>query len=171
MGDHQLMAMTDGHDPIKILLGSHLCRGVMGVAEHEQFELIPKRRRDGGHIWAPILISGERQGTESGTRQMQATAVGWVAGIQMQCGIPWVQHGKRQMGRAFLRSNQQLNFTIRIHRNVEALPAPICDGLMKRSCRGLEAIGGTSRLGDRGRHGLQHWGWWLEIRRTDRQVD
>ena len=58
--------------------------------------------------------------------------MGRITGVQMQGSVTGIKHRQRQMGGSFLGSHQQLDFMIRIHCNVEAMPTPVRDGGMER---------------------------------------
>ena len=85
----------------------------------------------------------------AGSRKMQATGMGRIAGIQMQGSVSRIQHRQRQMGGSFLGSHQKLDLMIRIHRNVEAVATPVRHGGMERPQTGLKAIGAAAGIQDR----------------------
>jgi hypothetical protein len=71
-----------------------------------------------------------------------------------------IQNGKGKMSRAFLRTHEELNFSVGVDDNSKTLPTPISDSSMKGLDPCLEAVARAGGLenscGDR----LQHLLWW-----------
>ena len=81
----------------------------------------------------------------------------------MQSRITWIQHREGKVSGAFLRPHQELNVSIRIHRDTEPLRTPIGHCGAKWSGTSLQAIPGAGRLIDRNGHGLEHFSWRTEV--------
>ena len=75
--------------------------------------------------------------------------MGRITGVQMQSSITGIKQRQRQVGGSFLRSHQQLDLMIRIHRDVEAMATPVRDCGMERPQSGLKAIGAAVERHDR----------------------
>jgi hypothetical protein len=89
----------------------------------------------------------------------------------MQSRISIIQNGKGKVSRAFLRTNEELNFTVGLDDNTKTLPAPISDSSMKGLDPCLEAVARTGWLenscGDR----LQHLLWRSQVGRPDGKIN
>ena len=89
--------------------------------------------------------------------------MGGVRRIKNQGLITWVQHSKREMGGPFLRSNQEKNLTLRIHRHTQSLFTPGCGCLPKRGRCRVQTVSRASWLLEVVLHGLHSGGRWEQI--------
>ena len=128
MGDHQLVPHPLRHHLIEKILISNPGGRIVGVTENEQAEAIPGTAGEGLQIGTPTVGLAEGEGLNVGVGQDQASPVGGVAGIQQQGCISGIQHGKRQVRRSLLRTDEQLNLAIRINGHAETAVAPCGDG-------------------------------------------
>ena len=98
------------------------------LPNHEQAEAIPGTGGKGLQIGTPIVGLAQGKGLNVGVSQHQASTVGGVAGIQHQSCISGIQHRKRQVCRPLLRTDEQLNLTVRINGDIETTAAPLGHG-------------------------------------------
>ena len=89
----------------------------------------------------------------------------------MQGRISIIQNGKWKMGRAFLRANQELDFSVGVYINSKPLPTPISDSSMKGLDPCLEAVARAGGVKNGPSYRLQHLLGWSQIRRADGEVD
>jgi hypothetical protein len=84
----------------------------------------------------------------------------WITGIKMQSRISMIQNGKGKMSRAFLRTHEELNFSIGVDDNSKTLPTPISDSSMKGLHPCLKAVARAGGLENSCGNRLQHLlGW------------
>ena len=80
--------------------------------------------------------------------------MGGVRRIKNEGLITWVSDRQWEMGGPLLRSNQEKNLTLRIHRHIQTLLAPGCCCLSKRGCCCVQAVGRAPWLLEVIPHGL-----------------
>jgi hypothetical protein len=95
----------------------------------------------------------------------------WITGIKMQGRISMIQYGKRKMSRAFLRTHEELNFSVGVDDNSKTLPAPISNSSMKGLDPCLEAVTRTGGLKNSCGYRLQYLFWWSEIGRSNGKIN
>tara|TARA_B100001564_G_scaffold333206_1_gene320698 strand:- start:570 stop:827 length:258 start_codon:yes stop_codon:yes gene_type:complete len=85
----------------------------------------------------------------------------------MEGRISMIKNGKRQMSRAFLRSHEELNFSVGVDNNPKTLPTPIRNSSMKGFNSCLEAVARARGLENGRGYRLQHLLRWSQIGRSD----
>ena len=153
MGQHKIVTITAVHRRIQPGLFASAGGGIMREAQHHQAQSVPLSQRERIEIGSPLPLSTQRQGLNGSIRQFEAAPMGGVRGVEDQRRIPWIEHGKRQMGRPLLGANQQQHLTVSINRHTKALLAPGRRGLPKRFRTSMQAVGRTGRFRQDGGHG------------------
>jgi hypothetical protein len=82
-----------------------------------------------------------------------------------------IQNGKRKMSRAFLRTHEELNFSVGVDDNSKTLSAPISNSSMKGLDPCLEAVTRTGGMKNSCSDRLQYLLWWSEIGRSNGKIN